>query len=151
MPKSELPNFPQRIEKRILIDANPSTVWAYLTVPAFMKAWMGDEEMQIDIICDWKTGGSFVIKGFHHEQFENRGTILQLDPESVFSYAYLSSLSGLEDETKNYTTISFCLTPKAGKTELRVEATNFPTFEIYKHLEFYWNGTLQIIKWRIEN
>jgi uncharacterized protein YndB with AHSA1/START domain len=151
MPNCELRDFPKRIEKRILIHASPSEIWDYLTVPALMKEWMGDEEMEIDLISDWKVGGSFVIKGFHHVQFENRGTILQFDPGSVFRFEYLSSMSDLEDEARNYTTISFYLTPKKGGTELRIEASSFPTFEIYKHLEFYWNGTLKIIKRRIEN
>lgn len=112
---------------------------------------MGDEEMEIEIITDWRVGSPFVIKGFHHVHFENKGTILQFEPDSILQYDYLSSMSNLEDLPENYTTITFSLIPKDDQTELRVEAENFPTFEIYKHLEFYWNGTLQIIKERIEN
>lgn len=151
MPNCELSDYPNRIEKSILIHASLSKVWEYLTVPHLMKEWMGDEEMQIEIITVWKVGSPFVIKGFHHVQFENKGTILQFEPGSVFQYDYLSSLSGLEDEAKNYTTISFYLTPGKDGTELTVVAENFPTFEIYKHWEFYWNGTLQIIKCKIQN
>ncbi|TSJ42334.1 SRPBCC family protein [Fluviicola chungangensis] len=146
MPHYELPGYPNHIEKSILIEASLETVWSYLTDPKRMKEWMGDEAMEIDIISDWKIGGSFVIRGFHHVPFENRGTILQFDPEKVFQYEFLSSLSNLEDLPENYTTISFCLKAKGDQTELRVEASNFPTFEIYKHWEFYWNGTLEIIK-----
>lgn len=36
--------------------------------------------------------------------------------------------------------------PKEGETELLLTLSNFPTFEIYKHLDFYWNVTLPIIK-----
>lgn len=151
MPNYELWDYPQQIEKSILIETSPKTVWNYLTAPAFMKKWMGDEEMEIDILSDWKIGGSFVIKGFHHIPFENRGTILQFEVEKVFQYEYLSSMSGLEDVPESYTRISFYLAPMDGHTELTVQAENFPTFEIYKHWEFYWNGTLGIIKWRIEN
>lgn len=151
MPNYEFSDYPQRIEKSIWIEATRKTVWKYLTVPALMKEWMGDEEMEIDIISDWNIGASFIIRGFHHVPFENRGTILKFKPETVFEYEYLSSISNLEDVAENYTTISFHLEAKGDQTELRVEARNFPTFEIYKHWEFYWNGTLSIIKWRIEN
>ncbi|WP_343636815.1 SRPBCC domain-containing protein [Fluviicola sp.] len=144
-------NFPQQIEKHILIQASPEKIWSYLTNPELMQQWMGDPEMRIEILSDWKVGGPFVIKGFHHAPFENRGTILQFEPGKAFQYEYLSSLSNLEDEPENYTVISFYLAPKEDGTELCVEASNFPTVEIYKHWEFYWNGTLQIIKWRIEN
>jgi uncharacterized protein YndB with AHSA1/START domain len=151
MPNYELADYPQKIEKRILIQADTLEIWKYLTYPDLMKAWMGDEEMEIEVISDWKIGSPFVIKGFHHEPFENKGTILQFEPEKVFQYEYLSSMSNLEDEPENYTVISFYLALKENRTELRVVAENFPTFEIYKHLEFYWNGTLQIIKWEIES
>lgn len=151
MPNHELLDYPQRIEKRILIQASFSNVWKHLTKPDLMREWMGDQEMRIEILTDWKAGSAFVIRGFHHVQFENRGTVLQLEPGKVFRYEYLSSMSNLEDEPENYTTISFRLDGKEDQTELTVEAENFPTFEIYKHLEFYWNGTLQIIKCKIEN
>jgi len=139
------------IKRSILINAYPTEVWKYLTIPELMKTWMGDPEMQIEITSEWKVGSPFVVRGFHHASFENKGTILQFEPETVFQYEYLSSLSNLEDVPENYTSIAFYLHPKEGQTELTVEAKNFPTVEIYKHVEFYWNGTLGIIKWRIEN
>lgn len=138
------------IKKSILINATQVKVWKYLTDTGLMKQWMGDPEMNIEIITDWKTGSPITIKGFHHQQFENKGEILQLDPERIFQYTHLSSLSNLADESNNYTIITFTLTPKGEQTELTVEAVNFPTLEIYKHLEFYWNGTIQIIKLKIE-
>jgi uncharacterized protein YndB with AHSA1/START domain len=144
-------DYPQRIEKRILIKAMPGTIWEYLTVPDLMTSWMGDPEMTIEIVTDWKPGSPFVITGFHHVPFENKGTILQFEQGSVFQYNFLSSLSNLEDAPNNYTGIAFYLERKEDQTELRVEAENFPTFEIYKHLEFYWNGTLKIIQWKIEH
>ena len=151
MLNSELSDYPQKIKKRILIQASSGKVWEHLTNPELMIEWMGDEEMKIEILSDWKAGSAITISGFHHVHFENKGTILQLEPGKIFRYEYLSSLSNLADEAKNHTTITFVLTPKENGTELCVEANNFPTFEIYKHLEFYWNGTLGIIKGRIEN
>ncbi len=146
----EFSGYPQRIEKSILIDAPLSRVWKYLTVPGLMQQWMGDREMEIEILTDWKIGSLFVVKGFHHFQFENKGTILQLEPESVFQYSHLSSLSNLPDEAENYTTITFRLNKSDEQTELTAEAENFPTETIFKHWEFYWNGTVQLLKSRIE-
>ncbi len=141
----------KRIEKSILIYATTFKVWEYLTNPELMNQWMGDPEMKIEVITNWKVGNPIVIKGFHHVQFENKGTILQFEQEKVFQYSYLSSMSNLEDEPGNYTTITFHLSPKEEQTELSVEVENFPTEVIYKHLEFYWNGTMQIIKLKIQN
>lgn len=111
-----------------------------------MNQWMGDPEMMIEVITDWKVGNPIVIKEFHHLQFENKGKILQLEPEKIFQHEYLSSLSNLANTPNNQTTITFRLSPKEEQTELIVEVTNFPTEVIYEHLEFYWNGTMQIIK-----
>jgi len=138
------------IKKSVLINASTSKVWEYLTNPDLMKSWMGDAEMKIEIITDWKVGNPLIIKGFHHLQFENKGIILRFEPEKVFQYNYLSSLSDLADITENHTTITFTLVPKAGKTVLTVEVENFPTEIIYKHLEFYWNGTIHLLKEVIE-
>jgi uncharacterized protein YndB with AHSA1/START domain len=138
------------IKKTILINASSSKVWEHLTNPDLMKHWMGDPEMQIEVITDWKVGSPFIIKGFHHQQFENKGTILQFEAEKVFHYSYLSSLSNLDDTPKNHTTISFTLAPKDKQVELTVEVENFPTEVIYKHLEFYWNGTIHLLKEVIE-
>ncbi|WP_430403257.1 SRPBCC family protein [Fluviicola sp.] len=150
MPNYEFSNHPQRIKKAILINTPKSKVWEFLTNPDLMKQWMGDPEMNIEILTDWKVGNAFIIRGFHHEQFENKGTILQFEQEKIFQYEYLSSLSNLAGTPENHTIITFTLVPKEGKTELTVEVANFPTEVIYKHLEFYWNGTVQIIKVRIE-
>ena len=138
------------IKKSVLINASSSHVWQFLTNPDLMKQWMGDPEMKIEILTDWKVGNAFMIRGFHHEQFENKGTILQFEPEKIFQYEYLSSLSNLADTPKNHTIVTFTLVPKEGKTELTVEVANFPTEVIYKHLEFYWNGTVQILQSIIE-
>ncbi|MDF3028760.1 MAG: Activator of Hsp90 ATPase 1 family protein [Fluviicola sp.] len=151
MPNYEFSDYPQRIEKSILIQASPTEIWEYLTNPELMKQWMGDPEMNIEIISDWKTGNPITIKGFHHLQFENTGTILQLEPEKIFRYEYLSSLSDLADEPGNYTIITFTLVPEGEHTEITVEAANFPTEAIYKHVEFYWNGTIYLLKQVIQN
>lgn len=150
MPDYEF-SYPQRIERSILIHASLSAVWSYLTVPEFMLQWMGDPEMGIEIVTDWKTGSPFIVKGFHHFRFENQGKILQLEPESVFQYSHLSSFSGLPDKVENYTIITFRLKQLNEQTELTVEVENFPTESIYKHWEFYWNGTISLLKQVIEN
>lgn len=144
-------SYPQRIEKNIRIHASLSTVWSYLTIPEFILQWMGDPEMDIEIVTDWKTGSPFIIKGFHHVPFENKGTILQLEPERIFQYNHLSSLSDLPDKTENYTIITFRLKQLNEQMELTVEAENFPAESINKHWEFYWNGTISLLKQVIEN
>lgn len=140
----------QQVNMTKIIQAPSSAVWDALTVPGLMKQWMGDPEMRIEITTNWKVGTPIVIKGFHHIQFENKGTVLQFEPGKVLQYNYLSSLSRLEDKPENYSVITFQLTPQHNQTSLTVTMTNSPTETIFKHVEFYWRGTLEKIRQFIE-
>jgi len=140
----------QLIEKTILINAPATRVWEHLTEPELIKKWMGDPELKIEIDTTWKVGSPIRICGFHHAFFENKGIILQFNPRKLLQYNQLNSVSRLPDTPENYTIITFQLRPAGTQTQLRLEITNFPTETIFKHLEFYWKTTPDIIKRQIE-
>jgi len=135
--------------KTIHINAPTSKVWDALTNPELMKKWMS--ETKIDIITDWEVGNPIVIRGtLNGKNFENNGTVLQFELEKILQYNYLSSLSRLPDKPENYSVLEFRLTPMENQTTLTLALSNFPTETIYKHLAFYWNVTLEILKRMIE-
>ena len=138
-------------EKSITIDAPPPVVWDALTRLELMKQWMAEPELRLDIITDWTVGGPIVIRGFHHVEFENRGTVLEFDPNRVLRYTHLSSLSRLPDRPEHYSIIDFRLVPVGSQTSLTLMVSNFPTDTIQKHLNFYWRTTLAILKNVIES
>ena len=140
----------QQFEKTLIINASPNTVWNALTDPHLLRQWMGDPEMEIEVITDWRTGGPIVIKGFHHMAFENKGTVLQFMPNYLLKYDYLSSLSGLPDTPENRTTLEFMLTPVGEQTSLSLIISNFPTDSIFKHVNLYWRSTIEILKKFVE-
>ena len=108
-------------------------------------------ETEIDILTDWRVGNPMMIRGIlHRVKFENKGTVLQFEPEKILQYTHLSSLSRLPDKPENYTVLEFRLTPFNNQTKLVFTARNFPTESIYKHFAFYWNVTLEILKRMIE-
>lgn len=134
-----------------MIDAPVTRVWDSLTNPLLMKQWMGEPEMELEVLTDWTVGGPIVTTGFHHARFENKGTVLRFEPHSVVQYSHLSSVSRLPDEPGNYTQIEFRLAPSGtASTRLSVRLTNFPTDSIFKHLQFYWNTTIHVIKRLVE-
>ena len=139
-----------RIERTVLIHSPVSTVWQTLTEPALMKQWMGDPEMEIDIQTNWQVNGPIVISGSHHLKFENKGTVLQFEPSQALKYNFLSSLSRLPDLPENYTIIEFTLSPADRQTALTLVITHFPTETIYRHLDFYWRTTIELIKQLVE-
>ncbi|MEO6522259.1 MAG: SRPBCC domain-containing protein [Mucilaginibacter sp.] len=148
MPDKEA-TFSQIITQRIVINAATSKIWEALTNPRVMNKWMYDSE--IDIITDWKVGHAISISGDSYEsRFENKGIVLQFEPERFLQYNHLSSLSNLPDKVENYTVIGFTLTPAQNQTALVLTLSNFPTEIIYKHFAFYWAGTLGLLKTLLE-
>ena len=139
------------IEKRILIHAPINKVWKAITDVNIMTQWTGEPELELEIATTWKVGSSISIKGFHHAHFENKGVVLEYLPEHSLSYNFLSSLSRLPDEEENYTIIRFVLAEERDATLLSVRLDNFPTETIERHLNFYWNATLGILKEVVED
>jgi uncharacterized protein YndB with AHSA1/START domain len=136
--------------KAVRINAPTSKVWQVLTTPESMKKWMMPD-IEIDIITDWKVGNPIIMHGtMNGKIFENQGTVLQFEPEKALQYSHLSSISRLPDWPESYTIMEFELQPNENQTTLTLTLRNFPTESIYKHLTFYWNVTLEILKKMIE-
>jgi len=138
------------IEKTVFINAPASRVWEYLTLPERMTQWMGEPEIKIEVITDWEVGKTIIIRGFHHAYFENKGIVLQVEPNKLLQYNHLSSVSRLPDESENYSIITFSLLPNEEQIALTLTVTQFPTESIYKHLDFYWKTTVELLKRAIE-
>lgn len=138
------------VERTIAINALPPTVWNALIRPELMKRWMAEPEMRLEISTDWAVGSPITIRGFHHVRFENKGTVLQVEPCRVLRYTHLSSLSRLPDRPEHYSIVEFRLAAAQDETALTLTLGNFPTATIQKHLDFYWRTTLEILKRFVE-
>jgi uncharacterized protein YndB with AHSA1/START domain len=137
-------------ERSITINAPIALVWDALTDIEQMPAWMGEPEMALEIDVEWAVGSSIVMSGVHHAPFRNTGTILAFEPPTRLAYTHLSSLSQLPDAPSNYTTLEFRMTAVGEGTSLTLTASDSPTRSIFKHLEFYWAGTLEALKRHVE-
>jgi uncharacterized protein YndB with AHSA1/START domain len=145
-----LPTSPKIMNKTVQINATTSKVWQMLTTPELMKKWMMSD-IDIEIITDWKVGSPIEIRGtMNGKDFENKGTVLQFKPERALQYSHLSSLSRLPDRPENYAVVAFRLNPPGDQTTLTLTLSNFATESIYKHVAFYWNVTLEVLKQMIE-
>lgn len=137
------------ITRHVHIDAPAADVWDALTNPESMKRWMSDTD--IHVVTDRRVGGSFIVRGnLHGVDFENTGRVLRYEPERVFQYSHLSSISELPDEPASYSVVTFRLEPAGTQVLLTLELRNFPTESIYKHLLFYWSVTLEVLKRMVE-
>ena len=79
----------------IAIDSPCGPVWKALVTPADIRQYM----FGTDVVSDWKVGSPIVWKGeWQGSRFEDKGVILQSDPEHVLQYIHISPLSGLPDK-----------------------------------------------------
>lgn len=138
------------VSKTVTINAPVSKVWDTITKPALIKQWMPDVE--VDIISDWQPGSPLIFRGdLHGIEFENKGAILQIEPGKVLAYTHWSSLSKQEDKPENYSVITFRLMSMENNTTLTFTQSNIISGVTWKHVSFYWNATLQLIKEISEN
>lgn len=141
---------PTSFERCIAIKAPPRQVWRFLTDIELMQAWMGEPEMALAIATDWTVGSPIVVSGFHNVAFKNTGRVVAFEPAERLAYTHLSSLSRLPDKPENHTTLEFLLHAKGNATSLAFRAFQFPSASIFKHLEFYWRVTLEILRQHVE-
>jgi uncharacterized protein YndB with AHSA1/START domain len=140
-------SIPQTVDKSIRLNASSKEVWEALTQPEQMKSWMSDSE--IKIVTTWKIGSPIIINAqevSYKTAFTNTGVVLQFLKERVLEYSHLSSFSRLPDQPENHTLIRFTLQPKGNYTLLELNLSNFPTESHYKHIDFYWAVTLEVLK-----
>ena len=141
----------QTISKSIHINASLNAVWEALTQPELMKSWMSESE--IEIVTTWEVGSPIFINvpaESYKTSFINTGVVLQFLKDRVLEYSHLSSLSRLPDQAENYTVIRFTLQQNGDYVLLELDLSNFPTESHYKHIDFYWTVTLEVLKRFVE-
>jgi BarA-like signal transduction histidine kinase len=111
-------------------------------------------DSEIEIVTTWEVGSPIIINAqevSYKIAVKNTGVVLQFLKNHVLEYSHLSSLSRLPDQPENYTLIRFTLLQEEDQTLLELNLSNFPTESHYKHLDFYWTITLQVLKRFVED
>jgi len=131
----------------ITINAPVASVWNALVNPEMIKQYM----FGTNAISDWKEGSPIVWKGeWEGKQYEDKGKIIQLRPESMLQYSHFSPLTGQADVPANYHTITIELSPDDKNTLLSLSQDNNATEEDREHSEKMWGMTLTGIKQILE-
>jgi len=131
----------------ITINAPVASVWNALVNPEMIKQYM----FGTNAISDWKEGSPIVWKGeWEGKQYEDKGIIIQLRPESMLQYSHFSPLTGQADVPANYHTITIELSPDDKNTLLSLSQDNNATEEDREHSEKMWGMTLTGIKQILE-
>src|SRR5688572_29950696 len=127
----------------VTIDAPPARVWDALVNPKTIKQYM----FGTDVASDWKKGSSITWKGeFQGKKYEDKGTILEIEPERKLRYTHASNLSPGEEHT-----VTVELAPQGKHTVVSLSQDNNATEEARQHSEKNWNMMLGGLKKIVES
>jgi uncharacterized protein YndB with AHSA1/START domain len=132
-----------QVRATVTVDAPPEDVWDALTVPSEIKRWF----FGVDTETDWKVGGPLVHRGqYQGRPYEDKGTVLEVDPPRRLVHSHWSPVSGTEDEPDNYQVVRWDLAPVAGRTRLTVTEDNLPSVEAERVSEQAWGSALGALR-----
>jgi uncharacterized protein YndB with AHSA1/START domain len=127
----------------IKINAPASKVWQALTDPQAIKQYMFGTR----VVTDWQEGSPIVWKGeWQGRQYEDKGIILQFEPEKKLQYSHFSPLSGAEDLPENYHIVTVELLPEGNQTRVTLAQDHNATEEERDHSKQNWNMMLADLK-----
>src|SRR5688572_10819744 len=92
----------------VTIDGPTPRARQALTSPEMIKEYLFGTE----VTSDWQVGSPITYRGeWEGKDYEDKGEILEVEPEKLFVSTFWSSLSGQEDSPENYQTVRYELTP----------------------------------------
>lgn len=129
------------------IDASPAEVWAALTDPEQIKQYMFGSHVE----TDWQPGSPIVWKGeYEGKSYEDKGEIVEIEPERRLKVTHFSPLSGQEDRPENYHSLLYELEESQGRTHVSLSQDNNPDEEAAERSRANWEKMLAGLKQVVE-
>jgi uncharacterized protein YndB with AHSA1/START domain len=131
----------------IEIDASRDKVWSALTDPEQIKEYMFGSE----VVTDWQQGSPITWKGeYEGKPYEDKGEIVEIEPQRRVKMTHFSPLSGQEDRPENYHTLVYELAESDGRTRVSLSQDNNPSQEAADHSQANWEKMLTGLKEVVE-
>ena len=129
------------------IEAPPSRVWTALTDPDEIEKYM----FGTHVTTNWLLGSPISWKGeYEGTPYEDKGKVLEFEPEKRLRVTHFSPLSGDEDTPANYHMLTYELEPVGAGTRLALRQDNNPTAEAAEHSRENWEKMLSGLKEVVE-
>jgi hypothetical protein len=98
-----------------------------------------------------QVGSPIIYKGiWQGKPYEDKGRVLEIEPEKILVSTFWSSLSGLPDISENYKTVRYELSSTGDLTSLTITQDNNTSQDEANHSEQNWKMVLEGIKKLIE-
>lgn len=132
----------------VTIRGSREEVWEALTDPEKVRQYMHGTEMS----TDWKEGSPIVWRGeWKGRSYEDKGTVLAVEPLRLLSYTHWSPMGGSEDKPENYHTVTYDLAGEGEQTTLTLRQDNNPSQdEADKMAQNNWQPVLEGLKETVE-
>jgi uncharacterized protein YndB with AHSA1/START domain len=131
----------------IEIAAPPGEVWTALTDPEQIEKYMFGSQ----VMTDWQPGSPIVWKGeYEGKKYEDKGEIVEIEPERRLKVTHFSPLSGEEDIPANYHTVLYELENRGQKTRVSLSQDNNSSEEAAEHSKANWEKMLAGLKEVVE-
>ncbi|MBI5879665.1 MAG: SRPBCC domain-containing protein [Chloroflexi bacterium] len=129
------------------INVPVARVWEALTKPEIIGQYM----FGTNVVSDWRVGSAIVWQGeWQGRSYEDKGTILRLEPGRSLQYSHFSPLSGQPDRPENYHTVTIELFSHGMQTGLTLSQDNNATEADREHSEKNWTMMLDGMKRLLE-
>jgi len=103
------------------ISAPPGMIWKALITPALIKRYFFGS----DVESDFRVGSPIWWRGeFNGKKYEDKGEVLDMQPEKCLSVSHWSPLSGGADTPENYHVVTFDLEPQGSSTVATLTQSN---------------------------
>ncbi|QHT70639.1 SRPBCC domain-containing protein [Rhodocytophaga rosea] len=103
------------------------------------------------VISDWKKGSQIVWKGeWKGKQYEDKGVLLQINPQTRLQYSHFSPLTGQPDIPENYHTVTIELTDRDSQTLISLSQDKNATQQAKEESEKNWTMMLTGLKKLLE-
>ncbi|MGO4691145.1 SRPBCC family protein [Glaciibacter sp. 2TAF33] len=130
------------------IAAPASRVWKALTDPGLIRQYMFGTE----VITTWEPGTSIRYRGeWEGKPYEDKGTILDFEPEKRMRSTHFSPLGGQPDAPENYHTLTYTLAEEGGRTTVTLTQDNNPDQAAAAHSESMWQPMLESLRELVES
>jgi len=127
----------------VSIKAPRSRVWAALVTPEDIKQYMFGTQAR----SDWQVGRPITWSGeWQGKAYEDKGTILGIEPERRLQYSHFSPLSGQPDTPENYHTVTIELADEGDRTHVALTQDNNANAEERDHTVKTWEMMLGSLK-----
>jgi len=129
------------------ITAAPERVWAALTRPEEISAWMPGSHVE----TTWEVGAPVTWTGeYDGRSYQDKGEILVVEEPRVLSMTHYSPLMGNDDLPENYHTLVYTLTPTDSGTRLELSQDGCDSDEQATQFSKNWQGMLDSLRTHVE-